>query len=107
MIGKKDTCPNCSEKVSLAKFVVSPWEKPSMYWVRKPLLTVAWCSVARAWPHVVAPACPIVGALSSSLTFLAVWLLQWQGTLLDALRYLIVFNPVIMLLSNFIIYIAY
>jgi hypothetical protein len=35
------------------------------------------------------------------------WLLQWQGTLLDALRYLIVFNPVIMLLSNFIIYIAY
>lgn len=61
MIGKKDTCAYCSEKVSLKETFAAPWE-----------------SVSQAW-----------------------------GTLLDALRYLIVFNPVIMVVCNAVLALVY
>jgi RING finger protein 121 len=50
MIGKKDTCPYCSEKVSLKQVFKNPWEKQGILWAH----------------------------------------------LMDALRYLIVWNPIIL-----------
>lgn len=55
MVGKKDACPNCGDKVHLRSLVgSSPWETQSLVWVH----------------------------------------------LLDALRYLIVWNPVILIVTQ-------
>jgi RING finger protein 121 len=55
MVGKKDACPNCGDKVHLRMLVgSSPWETQSLVWVH----------------------------------------------LLDALRYLIVWNPVILIVTQ-------
>lgn len=58
MIGKKDTCPICSEKVQLHQLFKNPWEKQGIIW----------------------------------------------ANLLDSLRYLIVWNPIILTAVNLIIY---
>ncbi|KAJ1474100.1 hypothetical protein T484DRAFT_1833576, partial [Baffinella frigidus] len=58
IVGKKDTCPFCSEKVSLKALLANPWE-------------------------------------SQSLMF---------GNLLDAVRYLIVWNPVIVGVTQLFLY---
>ena len=50
MIGKKDTCPYCAEKVNLKALYNNPWEQQGLLW----------------------------------------------GNLMDALRYLIVWNPIIL-----------
>ena len=58
IIGKRDTCPCCSEKVNVREVVgKAPWDQT----------TVAW------------------------------------GTILDALRYMIVFNPCILLVTQFVV----
>jgi len=54
IVGKKDTCPYCSEKVRLRELFTQPWEKPGVIWAQ----------------------------------------------LMDALRYLIVWNPIIMTTIN-------
>lgn len=58
MIGKKDTCPFCSEKVQLKKIFKNPWEKQGILWAQ----------------------------------------------LLDSLRYLLVWNPVILIAIQIILY---
>jgi len=58
IIGKKDTCPYCSEKVQLKQLFRNPWEKQGILW----------------------------------------------ANLLDSLRYLIVWNPIILVAINFVIY---
>jgi RING finger protein 121 len=55
MVGKKDTCPVCNEKVDLSILPHSPWDKQERTWAQ----------------------------------------------LLDALRYLIVWNPVIIIIANY------
>jgi len=57
IVGKKDVCPICAEKVDLSATFVNPWEKQSIWW----------------------------------------------GKLLDALHYLIVWNPIILVTINFIL----
>lgn len=54
IIGKKDTCPCCAEKVSLSQTFTKPWEKASVYW----------------------------------------------ANLMDMVRYLVVWNPVIIFIVN-------
>eukprot|EP01114_Cavostelium_apophysatum_P013662 TRINITY_DN3358_c0_g1_i1.p1 TRINITY_DN3358_c0_g1~~TRINITY_DN3358_c0_g1_i1.p1 ORF type:complete len:336 (-),score=24.54 TRINITY_DN3358_c0_g1_i1:88-990(-) len=58
MIGKKDTCPYCSEKVQLNHLFKNPWEKQGILF----------------------------------------------ANLLDSLRYLIVWNPIILTAVNFLLY---
>jgi len=58
MIGKKDTCPYCSEKVQLKTIFKNPWEKQGILWAH----------------------------------------------LLDSIRYLIVWNPIIIITLNLVIY---
>jgi len=60
IVGKKDVCPYCCEKVDLSTTLVNPWEKPTVLW----------------------------------------------GQVLDAVRYLIVWNPVILILINFLLSVA-
>jgi RING finger protein 121 len=60
IIGKKDTCPYCSEKVQLKQLFNNPWEKQGILW----------------------------------------------ANLLDSLRYLIVWNPVILTAVQLFLYIA-
>jgi len=57
IVGKKDVCPICCEKVDLSSTFVNPWERQSILW----------------------------------------------GNILDAVRYLIVWNPLILLIINFIL----
>jgi len=57
IIGKKDTCPYCSEKVQLKQLFKNPWEKQGIFW----------------------------------------------ANLLDSLRYLIVWNPIILFVINLVI----
>jgi RING finger protein 121 len=59
MIGKKDTCPFCSEKVTLKQLFKNPWEKQGMLWAH----------------------------------------------LMDALRYLIVWNPIILICVQLVFYV--
>lgn len=59
MIGKKDTCPFCSEKVQLKQLFKNPWEKQGILWAH----------------------------------------------LLDSLRYLIVWNPVILTMIQIFLYV--
>lgn len=60
MIGKKNTCPYCSEKVpDLKKLFNNPWEQPGIIWAQ----------------------------------------------LLDTLRYLIVWNPIIFTIIQIVIYV--
>ena len=61
MIGKRDSCASCSEKVVLSQTLKGPWETPSIAW----------------------------------------------AVLLDALRYLIVFNPVVLVLAQLVLYLVY
>jgi len=58
MIGKKDTCPYCSEKVQFKQLYKNPWERQGILW----------------------------------------------ANLLDSLRYLIVWNPIILTTVNIVIY---
>jgi len=58
IIGKKDTCPYCSEKVRLKDLFHHPWEQPGIVWAQ----------------------------------------------LMDALRYMIVWNPIIMTAVNLFLY---
>ena len=32
IVGKKDTCPYCNEKVDLKQTFTTPWEKTSIVW---------------------------------------------------------------------------
>jgi len=57
IVGKKDVCPICAEKVDLSATFVNPWEKQSILW----------------------------------------------GNILDAVRYLIVWNPIILLAVNYLL----
>lgn len=59
IVGKKDTCPFCSEKVELSKLFTNPWDKPNILWVN----------------------------------------------LMDTLRYMIVWNPVILLSIQLVLYV--
>lgn len=59
MIGKKDICPFCSEKVELRNMFTNPWETQSLIW----------------------------------------------ANLLDALRYLVVWNPLILVITQATLYI--
>ncbi len=59
MIGKKDTCPYCSEKVELKRLFKNPWEKQGILWAH----------------------------------------------LLDSLRYLIVWNPIILTAVQIVLYV--
>ncbi|GAQ85804.1 Zinc finger RING-type domain containing protein [Klebsormidium nitens] len=59
MVGKKDTCPFCLEKVDLRKLFVSPWQTQSVLWSR----------------------------------------------LLDAVRYLVVWNPLIVIVCQGLFYV--
>mmetsp|Transcript_1668 Transcript_1668/g.2178 ORF Transcript_1668/g.2178 Transcript_1668/m.2178 type:complete len:328 (-) Transcript_1668:31-1014(-) len=59
IVGKKDTCPFCSEKVELKKLFSNPWEKQGIMW----------------------------------------------ANLMDALRYLIVWNPIILTAIQLILYV--
>jgi RING finger protein 121 len=54
MIGKKDSCPYCKEKVGVSQLFKSPWESQSLLW----------------------------------------------GSLLDAVRYLVVWNPILFLVAG-------
>ena len=58
MIGKKDTCPYCSEKVNMRRSVFNPWERQTQAWAQ----------------------------------------------ILDAVRYLIVWNPVILMMAQALFY---
>jgi len=61
LIGKRDTCASCSEKVKLRDYLRGPWEQTSVAW----------------------------------------------SVLLDMLRYLLVFNPIVVLAAQFVLYIVY
>lgn len=61
IVGKKDTCPYCSEHVRLQDVFNSPWEKHSIAW----------------------------------------------SVVLDSLRYLIVFNPIICIMMQMALYVLY
>jgi RING finger protein 121/175 len=58
IVGKKDMCPFCSEKVELSKVFTNPWDKPNILWVN----------------------------------------------LMDTLRYMIVWNPVILITIQAVLY---
>jgi len=60
IVGKKDVCPYCCEKVDLTSTLVNPWERPTVLW----------------------------------------------GQVLDAVRYLIVWNPLILIAINALLSIA-
>lgn len=61
IVGKRDICPNCAEKVSLREIFTNPWETQSIAW----------------------------------------------GMILDGLRYLVVYNPMICLLMQLVLYAVY
>ena len=61
MIGKRDTCASCNEKVLLKEKLRQPWETTSVAW----------------------------------------------AVLLDAIRYLIVFNPIVIVLAQLVLYLVY
>lgn len=61
IVGKRDTCARCSEKVNLKDVVTNPWERHSVTW----------------------------------------------GIILDCLRYIIVFNPIIIITMQVVLYLLY
>lgn len=61
LIGKRDTCPQCHEKIELNQFVDTPWKHTTI----------------------------------------------WYSTLLNIVRYIIVFNPIIFIIANWILLIVY
>jgi RING finger protein 121 len=61
VVGKRDTCPNCSEKVQLREIFKNPWETQNLAW----------------------------------------------GKILNALRFLLVYNPIVVALVQAAIYVFY
>lgn len=73
IIGKKDTCPYCSEKVSYQPSLLSnPWEKQSVLWGQ--VLDYSMVTI-----------------LSLQLTLLARYLLVWNPIIIYVLNHLVAF----------------
>lgn len=82
MVGKKDTCPVCNEKVDLKSLYSDrPWETRNLTWC-------AACSVAWVRLHASPAHCLSLMPLPSSPC-------KRRIQMLDAVRYLVVWNPLI------------